>query len=45
MIAAPWTHIELMAGFGRFFPGGLVGASTGPATPANWYFAQASYAW
>jgi hypothetical protein len=40
----PWTHIELMAGFGRFFPGSFV-ERTGPAAPANWYFAQASYAW
>ena len=44
VVATPWTHIELMAGFGRFFPGDFV-KKTGPAAPANWYFAQASYAW
>jgi hypothetical protein len=42
--ATPWTHVELMAGFGRFFPGGFV-ERTGPAAPANWYFAQTSYTW
>ena len=30
VVATPWTHIELMAGFGRFFPGGFV-KKTGPA--------------
>ena len=44
LTVTPWRHVELMAGFGRFFPGGFV-EKTGPAAPANWYFAQASYAW
>ena len=39
-----WKHLELMAGYGQFFPGGFVRA-TGPAAPANWYFAQAAYSW
>jgi hypothetical protein len=42
--ATPWKHIELMAGLGRFFPGGFV-RNTGPAAPATWYFAQTSYTW
>jgi len=44
MTATPWAHVELMAGFGRLFPGGFV-KNTGPAAPANWYFAQTSHAW
>lgn len=44
LTVTPWPHVELMAGFGRFLPGGFV-EKTGPAAPANWYFAQASYAW
>jgi hypothetical protein len=39
-----WNHLELMAGYGRFFPGGFVRA-TGASAPANWYFAQAAYSW
>jgi len=39
-----WNHLELMGGYGRFFPGAFV-KNTGPATPANWYFAQAAYSW
>ena len=39
-----WNHLELMAGYGRFFPGAFV-KNTGPASPANWYFAQAVYSW
>lgn len=37
-----WKHLELMAGYGRFFPGGFVRA-TGPAAAANWAFGQALY--
>ena len=33
--ATPWKHIELMAGLGRFFPGGFI-RNTGPAAPATW---------
>jgi hypothetical protein len=39
-----WKHLELMAGYGRFFPGGFVRA-TGSSAPANWYFSQAAYSW
>jgi hypothetical protein len=39
-----WRHLELMGGYGRFFPGGFV-KSTGPAAPANWYFVQSAYSW
>lgn len=39
-----WNHLELMAGYGRMFPGGFVSA-TGSAVPANWYFTQAAYSW
>ena len=39
-----WNHLELMAGYGRFFPGGFVSA-TGASAPANWYFTQAAYSW
>jgi len=42
-----WTlsnHIELMGGYGRFFPGGFV-TNTGPAAAANWYFLQPTYSW
>jgi hypothetical protein len=39
-----WSHLELMGGCGRFFPGAFV-KNTGPASPANWYFAQAAYSW
>jgi len=38
------THLELMAGFGHYFPGQFV-SNTGPASPANWSFAQAVYSW
>jgi len=38
------NHIELMAGYGRFFPGGFV-TNTGPAAAANWYFLQPTYSW
>ncbi len=39
-----WNHLELMVGYGRFFPGGFVRA-TGASAPANWYFAQTAYSW
>jgi len=39
-----WNHLELMAGYGRFFPGEFV-RTTGASAPANWYFAQAAYSW
>ena len=39
-----WNHLELMAGYGRFLPGGFVKA-TGPAAPADWFFSQAVYFW
>ncbi len=39
-----WNHLELMAGYGRFFPGGFASA-TGASAPANWYFAQTAYSW
>ena len=42
-----WTassHLELLAGFGRFFPGRFV-SNTGPASRADWYCAQAAYSW
>ena len=39
-----WNHLELMGGYGRFFPGGFV-KNEGPASPANWYFVQAAYSW
>ena len=39
-----WNHLELMGGYGRFFPGGFV-EITGPASPANWFFVQATYSW
>ena len=39
-----WNHLELMGGYGRFFPGGFV-KNTGPASAANWYFLQAAYSW
>ena len=37
-----WGRLELMAGYGRFFPGTFV-ATTGPAPAANWFFGQTSY--
>lgn len=39
-----WDHLELMGGYGRFFPGAFV-RNTGAAAPANWYFGQAVYSW
>jgi len=39
-----WKHLELMGGYGRFFPGGFV-VNTGSASPADWFFAQAAYSW
>lgn len=36
--------LELMAGYGRFFPGDFVRA-TGPAAKASWSFAQAVFSW
>jgi len=39
-----WNHLELMGGYGRFFPGAFV-KNTGPASPANWYVAQTVYSW
>lgn len=44
LVATLWNHLELMAGYGRFYPGRFV-TSTGPAAPANWYCAQAGYSW
>jgi hypothetical protein len=38
------THLELMAGFGRFLPGAFV-RNTGPASSADWSFAQVTYSW
>jgi hypothetical protein len=37
-------HLELMCGYGRFWPDTFV-RKTGPALPANWYFAQLLYNW
>jgi len=39
-----WNHLELMGGYGRFFPGPFV-KNTGAAIPANWYFSQIAYSW
>jgi len=39
-----WNHLELMGGYGRFFPGSYV-KHTGPAAPANWFFIQSAYSW
>jgi len=42
-----WTlgsHLEVMGGYGRFFPGGFV-MNTGFASPANWFFVQTAYSW
>jgi hypothetical protein len=39
-----WRHLELMGGYGRFFPGAFV-ESTGPTAPATWYFLQTAYSW
>lgn len=39
-----WGHLELMAGYGHFFPGAFVN-NTGAAAPADWGFAQAAYSW
>lgn len=36
------AHLELMAGCGRFFPGSFV-SNTGPASSADWSFAQVTY--
>lgn len=44
VVCTLWNHLELMAGYGRFFPGTFV-ERTGAAAPANWYFAQAAYSW
>ncbi len=38
------THLELMAGFGHFFPGEFV-SNTGRAAAADWSFAQVVYSW
>jgi hypothetical protein len=38
------SHLELMVGFGRFFPGAFVQA-TGGATPARWTCLQSTYSW
>jgi hypothetical protein len=46
-VRAVWTsrnHLELMGGYGRFFPGPFV-KNTGAAIPANWYFSQIAYSW
>jgi hypothetical protein len=39
-----WNHLELMGGYGRFFPGSFV-KDTGPAAAANWFFVQTAYSW
>jgi hypothetical protein len=38
------SHLELLAGFGHFFPGRFV-SNTGPASGADWYCLQATYLW
>jgi hypothetical protein len=38
------SHLELMAGFGRFFPGRFV-RNTGPASSAVWTCVQMTYSW
>ena len=46
-LRAVWTlrnHLELMGGYGRFFPGTFV-TKTGPSRAANWLFVQAAYSW
>jgi hypothetical protein len=44
MVWTLWNHLELMGGYGRFFPGGFV-MNTGFASPANWFFVQTAYSW
>jgi hypothetical protein len=44
VVLSLWNHLELTAGYGRYFPGGFARA-TGSAAPANWTFAQAAYSW
>jgi len=39
-----WKHLEIMAGFGLFQPGGFVRV-TGEAKPASWTFLQGAYSW
>ena len=39
-----WNHLELMGGYGRFFPGRFV-ENTGPGAAANWFFLQTAYSW
>jgi hypothetical protein len=39
-----WNHLELMGGFGRFFPGAFV-SHTGSASDAMWSFLQTAYSW
>ena len=39
-----WSHLEMMGGYGRFFPGRFV-MNTGFASPANWFFVQTAYSW
>ena len=42
-----WTlrkRLDIMAGYGRFFPGPFV-AATGRAAAANWYSLQTAYTW
>lgn len=44
---ATWNlrgHMELMGGYGVFFPGSFV-SQTGASTRAHWFFAQAAYSW
>jgi hypothetical protein len=44
---ATWAasaHLEVLAGFGRFFPGAFV-RRTGAASTANWFCAQGTYSW
>jgi hypothetical protein len=39
-----WNHLELMGGFGRFFPGDFV-SRTGSTSNASWSFLQTAYSW
>jgi len=39
-----WGHLELMGGYGRFFPGSFV-KNSGPAEAADWFFLQTAYSW
>lgn len=46
-VRATWNlqdHLELMGGYGSFFPGFFV-SHTGLMATAHWYFVQAAYTW